>query len=138
MESNSEFDDGSSIHQFNNVSKEQLYEKYRLMLQKYHKYRGRFVDLQKYSKELQRENTKAKVKEFNELTAGNALLIPYSFTFQHVLTETQDKSIRRFNELREQCTLEQEAKAHLEEALRNELEERDHLIKTLNTKVSLL
>lgn len=31
------------------------------MLQKYHKYRGRFVDLQKYCKELQRENSKAKV-----------------------------------------------------------------------------
>lgn len=52
------------------------------------------------------------------------------------MAETQDKNIRRITELREQCTLEQEAKAHLEEALRNELEEKDHLIKTLNTKVN--
>ncbi|XP_065206301.1 golgin subfamily A member 4-like isoform X2 [Planococcus citri] len=116
LESNSEFDDGSSIHQFNNITKENLYEKYRIMLQKYHKYRGRFVDLQKYCKELQRENNKAK----------------------NVLTESQDKAIRRITELKEQCTLEQEAKAHLEEALRSELEEKDHLIETLNTKIELL
>lgn len=55
-----------------------------------------------------------------------------------MLSETQDKALRRISELREQCQLEQKAKAHLEEALRNDLEERDHIINTLNTKVSLL
>lgn len=54
-----------------------------------------------------------------------------------MLTETQDKALRRVSELKEQCQLEQKAKAHMEEVLRNELEERDHLISTLNTKVSL-
>lgn len=62
LESCSEFDDGSSIHQYNNVSKENLYEKYRNILQKYHKYRGRFVDAQKYCQELKRELNKAKVR----------------------------------------------------------------------------
>ena len=61
LESCSEFDDGSSIHQFNNVTKENVYEKYRTALQKYHKYRGRFSDLQKFCKDLQRELSKAKV-----------------------------------------------------------------------------
>jgi hypothetical protein len=56
--------------------------------------------------------------------------------WQTVLTETQDKALLRISELREQCLLEQQAKAHLEEALRNELEERDHIINTLKTKVS--
>lgn len=41
-------------------------------------------------------------------------------------------------ELREQCQLEQKAKAHLEESLRNEIEDRDHKIGTLRTKISLL
>ncbi len=51
------------------------------------------------------------------------------------MTETQDKALRRIAELREQCNLEQKAKAHLEDVLRNEVEERDHLIETLKTKV---
>lgn len=38
-------------------------------------------------------------------------------------------------ELKEQCSLEKQAKAHLEEALRSDLEEKDHLIHTLKTKV---
>jgi hypothetical protein len=40
--------------------------------------------------------------------------------------------------LKEQCQLEQKAKAHLEDALRNDLEEKDHLISTLYTKIELL
>lgn len=52
-----------------------------------------------------------------------------------MLTETQDKAIRRIAELKEQSSLERKAKAHLEDALRNEVEERDHIINTLNTKV---
>lgn len=41
-------------------------------------------------------------------------------------------------ELKEQCNLEKQAKAHLEEALRSDLEEKDHLIHTLKTKVCFL
>ena len=58
--------------------------------------------------------------------------------FQTVLVESQDKALRRIAELKEQCQLEQKAKAHLEEALRNDLEEKDHLISTLHTKIELL
>lgn len=58
--------------------------------------------------------------------------------FQHILTECQDKALRRMTELKEQCNLEKQAKAHLEEALRSDLEEKDHLIHTLNTKVCFL
>lgn len=36
------------------------------MLQKYHKYRGRFSDAQKYCQELQRGYDKAKVKIFRK------------------------------------------------------------------------
>lgn len=52
--------------------------------------------------------------------------------------ETQDKALRRIGELREQCSLEQQAKAHLESALRLEMDEQQCVIKTLKTKLSLL
>lgn len=82
--------------------------------------------------------------------------------------ETQDKALRRISELREQCSLEQSAKviflfyhiysllltiynitinkqtlfiyfqAHLESALRVELDERNMKIESLNTKIKLL
>merc|ERR1719391_1887173 len=54
------------------------------------------------------------------------------------MQQTQDKAFRRISELREQCQLEQRAKRHLEEELRSELEEKDHIIKALQTKVVLL
>lgn len=52
--------------------------------------------------------------------------------------ETQDKSIRRVNELKEQCALEQKAKAHLENALRDELDEKQLKIDSLQTKIGLM
>ena len=55
---------------------------------------------------------------------------------QTILAETQDRSLRRISELKEQCTLEQQAKAHLEENLRSDMEEKDNLIAALQTKVS--
>lgn len=55
-----------------------------------------------------------------------------------MLVETQDKALRRISELREQCSLEQQAKAHLESALRLDMDEQECVIKTLKTKLSLL
>jgi hypothetical protein len=60
------------------------------------------------------------------------------YVLQTILVESQDKALRRIAELKEQCQLEQKAKAHLEDALRNDLEEKDHLINTLHTKIELL
>lgn len=85
------------------------------MQAKYHKYRGRYTDLATHYKELERVKGK----------------------LESVLVETQDKVLRRIADLKEQCQLEQQAKAHLEEALRNDIEEKDHIISTLNTKVIL-
>ncbi len=55
---------------------------------------------------------------------------------QTTLIENQDKGLRRIAELREQCQLEQKAKAHLEENLRLLLEEKDSRICVLETQVS--
>lgn len=55
-----------------------------------------------------------------------------------MLVETQDKALRRISELREQCQLEQQAKAHLEQALRLEMDDMQCVVKTLKTKLELL
>ena len=46
----------------------------------------------------------------------------------------QDKALRRISELREHCQLEQSAKRHLEEELRSDMEEKEHIIKALQVK----
>ena len=112
-QSASEVDENISP-QLDRISKDQLYSAYRKVQTKYHKYRGRYTDLANHYREMER--VKAKLES--------------------VLVETQDKALRRISDLKEQCQLEQQAKAHLEEALRNDIEEKDHVIDTLNTKVS--
>ncbi|XP_026324301.1 golgin subfamily A member 4 [Hyposmocoma kahamanoa] len=98
------------------VTKDQIYAAYRRTQDRYTKYRTQYADLARHYKLLERENAKAR----------------------SVLVETQDKALRRISELREQCSLEQSAKAHLEKALRIEIEERNMKIDTLNTKIKLL
>ncbi|XP_077295046.1 golgin subfamily A member Golgin-245 [Arctopsyche grandis] len=113
----SEMEDNVTVPaQLERVSKEHLYAAYRRTNEKYNKYRGRYTDLARHYKSLERENAKARA----------------------VLVETQDKALRRISELREQCQLEQSAKAHLENALRLELDERNLKIESLNTKIKLL
>lgn len=114
-QSASEIDDNISPH-LDRVTKDQLYSAYRKVQTKYHKYRGRYTDLAAHYRELDRVKSR----------------------LESVLVETQDKVLRRITDLKEQCQLEQQAKAHLEEALRNDIEEKDHIINTLNTKIKLL
>ncbi|XP_076242997.1 uncharacterized protein LOC143184560 isoform X2 [Calliopsis andreniformis] len=102
--------------QLDKITKDQIYSAYRKVQAKYHKYRGRYTDLATHYRELERAKGK----------------------LESVLVETQDKVLRRIADLKEQCQLEQQAKAHLEEALRNDIEEKDHIINTLNTKIKLL
>ncbi|KZC13865.1 Golgin subfamily A member 4, partial [Dufourea novaeangliae] len=114
-QSASEIDENISP-QLDKVTKDQIYSAYRKIQTKYHKYRGRYTDLATHYRELERDKEK----------------------FKSVLVECQDKALRRITDLKEQCQLEQQAKAHLEEALRNDIEEKDHIINTLNTKIKLL
>ncbi|CAH0549022.1 unnamed protein product [Brassicogethes aeneus] len=109
-------DNASSSSQLGHLSKEQIYSAFQKSQMRYHKYRGRYTDLAKHYKELERENGKMK----------------------SVLVETQDKAIRRVRELKEQCSLEQKAKAHLESVLRDDIDEKQFKIQTLETKIGLL
>lgn len=102
--------------QLGHLSKEQIYSAFQKSQRQYHKYRGRYTDLSRHYKDLEREIIKMK----------------------SVLVETQDKAIRRVTELKEQCSLEQKAKAHLESALRDDIDEKNYKIKTLQTKIGLL
>lgn len=117
MESASEIDESAptQLGQLDLVSKEQLHQAYKKALERYQKYRGLYTDLARKFKELERDNTKTR----------------------SVLVDTQEKALRRINELREQCSLEQQAKAHLEASLRLEMDEMQCVIKTLTTKLNL-
>ncbi|OTF72677.1 hypothetical protein BLA29_008476 [Euroglyphus maynei] len=94
--SDSEYESESSTRNMDNISKEQLIDLCGRYKERSRKYRERWTEVVKAYRETVDEKDKLKT----------------------VLTETQDKAIRRMNELKEQCTLEQEAKRHLEENLR--------------------
>ncbi|XP_017021634.1 golgin subfamily A member 4 [Drosophila kikkawai] len=115
-ETSSEFDDSASTARLDVITKDQLYDAYKKSLDRYHKYRCRYTDLAKKYKDLERDSSKAR----------------------SVLVETQDKALRRISELREQCTLEQQAKAHLEEALRIEMDDMSCKMQAYQTKLKLL
>lgn len=55
-----------------------------------------------------------------------------------LLLDTNCMLLDQVSELKEQCSLEQQAKAHLEQELRSDLEEKDHKIAALLTKVQYL
>lgn len=65
LESNvSEFDDSASTsgqHVSDRISKEHVFNAYQKMRARYHKYKGRYADLSKHYKELEREREKVKV-----------------------------------------------------------------------------
>ena len=54
---------------------------------------------------------------------------------QNALTTSQDKAFRRISELKEQIQLDQLAKQHLEDNYRLMMEEKDELLKVLQTQV---
>ncbi|VVC24646.1 Hypothetical protein CINCED_3A009052 [Cinara cedri] len=118
IESASELDDSVSVvsEYANEITKENLYAAYKKLHGRYHKHKIKYTDLANKFKQTVMTHDKDKI----------------------TMTKAQDKLLQRITELKEQCNLEQAAKAHMEDALRNDIEERDHLISTLNTKINLL
>lgn len=113
----SEYEDTASNAvgtQLDRISKEQLHSAYKKASDRYQKYRSRYTEIAARYRDLERDNNKAR----------------------SVLVETQDKALRRISELREQCALEQQAKAHLESALRLEMDDMQCVIKTLKSKLT--
>lgn len=112
----SEVDDSHHGVDLEAISKEQLFAAFQKTRARVHKYKGKYAEVVKAYRVLDSEKDKIK----------------------RILTESQDKALRRMGELREQAQLEQQAKAHLEENLRCILEEKEEMIKVLETKVNLL
>ncbi|XP_042911328.1 golgin subfamily A member 4 isoform X2 [Parasteatoda tepidariorum] len=98
------------------ISKEQLLSVIDLLKARTYKYKNKYSEVVNNFKELRDEKTK----------------------IEKTLIDTQDKGSRRIAELREQCQLEQKAKAHLEANLRLMLEEKDNRISVLETQINLL
>lgn len=98
------------------VSKDQLYQAFLKAKSRYLRYKSRYGDVVRAYRE--QVNEKDKIKT--------------------ILTESQDKALRRISELREQSQLDQKAKVHLEESFRVTLEEKDELLKVLQTQIRLL
>ncbi|XP_035207124.1 golgin subfamily A member 4-like [Stegodyphus dumicola] len=98
------------------ISKDRLLAEIQSLKAKAYKYKNKYAEVVKNFKELRDEKTK----------------------IENLLIENQDKGLRRIAELREQCQLEQKAKAHLEANLRLLLEEKDSRISVLETQINLL
>ncbi|XP_064216214.1 golgin subfamily A member 4 isoform X3 [Aotus nancymaae] len=98
------------------LNKEQLIQRLRRMERSLSSYRGKYSELITAYQMLQREKKK----------------------LQGILSQSQDKSLRRIAELREELQMDQQAKKHLQEEFDASLEEKDQYISVLQTQVSLL
>ncbi|NWR17749.1 GOGA4 protein, partial [Emberiza fucata] len=97
-------------------SKEQLLQRLRRMERSLGNYRGKYSELVSAYQVTQREKKK----------------------LQSILSQSQDKALRRIGELREELQMDQQAKKHLQEEFDASLEEKDQLINVLQTQVLLL
>ncbi|XP_049592904.1 golgin subfamily A member 4 isoform X2 [Syngnathus scovelli] len=80
------------------------------------KYRGKYSELVTAYRTVQRDKEKT----------------------QAILSQCQDKALRRIGELREELQMDQQAKKHLQDEFDAALEEKDQMITVLQTQVALL
>nr|XP_012600865.1 golgin subfamily A member 4 isoform X2 [Microcebus murinus] len=112
MDSEAEDSQGNS----DSLSKEQLIHRLQRMERSLSSYRRKYSELVTAYQTLQREKKK----------------------LQGILSQSQDKALRRIGELREELQMDQQAKKHLQEEFDASLEEKDQYISVLQTQVSLL
>lgn len=98
------------------LSKEQLVHRLLQVERSLGKYRGKYSELVTAYRTVQREKEKT----------------------QAILSQSQDKALRRIGELREELQMDQQAKKHLQEEFDAALEEKDQMITVLQTQVALL
>ncbi|XP_027715157.1 golgin subfamily A member 4 isoform X3 [Vombatus ursinus] len=105
-----------AVGHVDSLSKEQLCQRVRRMERSLNSYRGKYSELVTAYQTVQREKKK----------------------LQGLLSQSQDKALRRIGELREELQMDQQAKKHLQEEFDASLEEKDQYISVLQTQVSLL
>uniref|UniRef100_A0A8D3DH98 Golgin A4 n=1 Tax=Scophthalmus maximus TaxID=52904 RepID=A0A8D3DH98_SCOMX len=98
------------------LSKEQLLHRLLQVERSLGKYRGKYSELVTTYRTVQRDKEKT----------------------QAILSQSQDKALRRIGELREELQMDQQAKKHLQEEFDAALEEKDQMITVLQTQVALL
>ncbi|XP_061693001.1 golgin subfamily A member 4 isoform X2 [Syngnathoides biaculeatus] len=98
------------------LSKDQLLHRLVRVEASLGKYRGKYSELVTAYRTVQRDKEKT----------------------QAILSQCQDKSLRRIGELREELQMDQQAKKHLQEEFDAALEEKDQMISVLQTQVALL
>ncbi|KAF7710985.1 hypothetical protein HF521_009857 [Silurus meridionalis] len=94
------------------LSKEQLIYRLHRVEKSLSNYRGKYSELVTAYRTVQREKEKT----------------------QTILSQSQDKSLRRIGELREELQMDQQAKKHLQEEFDAALEEKDQMITVLQTQ----
>ncbi|KAF7494600.1 Golgin subfamily A member 4 [Sarcoptes scabiei] len=112
----SEYESESTQRNLDEITKEQLLDYCYRLKNRSKKYRERWAEVIKAYRETVKEKDKLK----------------------DILTDSQDKAIKRMNELKEQCNLEQEAKRHLEANLRVMIEEKEEQIKILQKQLEVM
>uniref|UniRef100_H2UAM5 Golgin A4 n=1 Tax=Takifugu rubripes TaxID=31033 RepID=H2UAM5_TAKRU len=95
------------------LSKEQLLHRLLRVERSLGKYRGKYSELVTTYRTVQRDKEKT----------------------QAILSQSQDKALRRIGELREELQMDQQAKKHLQEEFDAALEEKDQMITVLQTQV---
>ncbi|KAG8442722.1 hypothetical protein GDO86_011499, partial [Hymenochirus boettgeri] len=98
------------------LDKEQLYNRLHRMEKSLGSYRGKYSELVTAYRTLQRDKDK----------------------LQSIMSQSQDKALRRIGELREELKMDQQAKKHLQEEFDASLEEKDQFISVLQTQVNIL
>ncbi|XP_072564797.1 golgin subfamily A member 4-like isoform X4 [Paramormyrops kingsleyae] len=98
------------------LSKEQLLHRLHRVERSLANYRGKYSELVTAYRTVQRDKEKTQV----------------------ILSQSQDKALRRIGELREELQMDQQAKKHLQEEFDAALEEKDQLITVLQTQVALM
>ncbi|XP_069586427.1 golgin subfamily A member 4 isoform X4 [Ranitomeya imitator] len=110
----SEAEDSAGTHE--GLTKDQLFHRLHRMEKSLDNYRGKYSELVTAYRTAQRDKEK----------------------LQSILSQSQDKALRRIGELREELQMDQQAKKHLQEEFDASLEEKDQLISVLQTQVTLL
>ncbi|XP_077468865.1 golgin subfamily A member 4 isoform X2 [Stigmatopora argus] len=98
------------------LSKEQLVHRLFRVESSLAKYRGKYSEIVTAYRTVQRDKEKT----------------------QAILSQCQDKSLRRIGELREELQMDHQAKKHLQDEFDATLEEKDQMITVLQTQVGLL
>ncbi|KAJ3610881.1 hypothetical protein NHX12_022971 [Muraenolepis orangiensis] len=98
------------------LSKEQLLHRLHRVERSLGNYRGKYSELVTAFRTVQRDKEKS----------------------QAILSQSQDKALRRIGELREELQMDQQAKKHLQEEFDATLEEKDQMITVLQTQVALM